>query len=262
MRPHFAAFALLLAMAFQAGCGAGVQQIKKDERQKAREAAARYENASWQVRRAAVRELAGFKGREVEDLLLRALDDSHSLVRIEALRSLEGTESGKARRRIRALAEYEPNVNVRWQAIRVLGGFRDARDSVVFAKGLSSDDWLIREESIKGLLAIEDFAIRYVSIPYILQALEDPNINVKLAAIEHLTIRDERIYKALASMLDDDSSTRHTLLKALLKALAGYRLDGLTLKRVSALLVHQNAEIRVLALRLLKRDRELRKNGD
>lgn len=261
MRPHLAAFALLLALALQAGCGAGAQQIKKDERQKTREAAVRYESASWQVRRAAVRDLAGFKGREAEELLLRALDDGHTLVRIEALRSLDGTASGRARRRIRALAEYEPNGNVRWQAIRILGGFRDARDSVVFAKGLSSDDWLIREESVKGLLSIEDFAIRYVSIPYILQALEDPNSNVKLAAIEHLSVRDERIYQALASMLDEDSPTRHTLLKALLKALVGYRLDGLTLKRVTALLVHQNAEIRVLALRLLKRDRELKKNG-
>jgi len=262
MRLHLAALSLLLALVFQAGCVGGAQQKNRDERQKTREAAARYETGGWQDRLGAVRDLAGFRGREAEELLLRALDDSHTLVRIEALRSLDGTASGKSRRRVRSLAEYEPNGNVRWQAIRVLGGFRDARDAVVFAKGLSSEDWLIREESVKGLLAIDDFAIMYVSIPYILQALDDPNLNVRLAAIENLSVRDERIYKALSSMLGDESAGGHALLKALLKSLAGYRLDGLTLKRVTSLLVHQNAEIRVLALRLLKRDRELKKNDE
>jgi len=90
----------------------------------------------------------------------------------------------------------------------------------------------------------------------------EPSEQVRVAAMENLSVRDERIYRALAAMLDDQVMTRHTLLKALLKALNGYRLDGLTLKRTTSLLVHQNVEIRVLALRLLKRDRELKKNED
>jgi HEAT repeat protein len=262
MMRTFAAAALVLAICFQAGCGGGATRLKKEDRQKIRETAARYENPNWQVRRGAVKELGSYPAREAEEVLVNALDDSHTLVRIEALEGLAKTDNRKARRRIRALAEYERNNNVRWQAIRVLGTFRDARDAVVFAKGLSSEDWLIREESIKGLLAIDDFAIKYVSVPYVLQALEDPSLNVRVAAMENLSVRDERIYRALAAMLDDQVMTRHTLLKALLKALNGYRLDGLTLKRTTSLLVHQNVEIRVLALRLLKRDRELKKNED
>ncbi|HSV96151.1 MAG TPA: HEAT repeat domain-containing protein [Spirochaetota bacterium] len=258
----FAAATLFLAFFLHTGCGSGGTQLKKDDRQKIRETAARCESASWQVRQSAVKDLASYQVREAEEILIRALDDSHTLVRVEALRGLENTDNKKARRRIRALAEYEQNNSVRWQAIRVLRGFRDARDAVVFAKGLSSDDWLLREESIKGLLSIEDFAIKYVSVPYVLQALADPSMNVRVAAIENLSVQDERIYRALAAMLDDEAITKHTLLRALLKGLNGYKLDGLTMKRVTALLVHQNAEIRVLSLRLLKRDRELKKNDD
>ncbi|MCU0843366.1 MAG: HEAT repeat domain-containing protein [Spirochaetes bacterium] len=261
IRP-FAAVTLVLAFSLHAGCGGGGPQLKKEDRQKIRETVARYESASWQVRRSAVKELASYKIREVEETLIKALNDSHTLVRTEALDSLEKTENKKARRQIRALAEYEQNNSVRWRAIGVLRGFRDPRDAVVFAKGLSSDDWLLREESVKGLLSIEDFAIKYVSVPYVLQALDDPSINVKVAAIEHLSVRDERIYRALAAMLDDEVTTKHTLLRALLKGLHGYKLDGLTRKRATSLLLHQNAEIRVLALRLLKRDRELVKNDD
>ncbi len=253
---------LILSFSVQVGCGRGTTRLNEEERQRMRITATRYESANWQVRRSAIRELASYKIREAEAVLVKALDDSHTLVRVEALEGLEKTENVTARRRIRALAEYERNNNVRWQAIRVLRGFRDPRDAVVFAKGLSIDDWLIREESIKGLLSIDDFAIKYVSVPYILQALEDSSINVRIAAIENLSVRDERIYAALAAMLDDEVMTKHSLLKALLKALNGYKLDGLTLKRATSLLVHQNTEIRVLALRLVKRDRELKKNDD
>jgi hypothetical protein len=60
-------------------------------------------------------------------------------------------------------------------------------------------------------------------------------------------------------MMDREALNRYTLLKALLKALEGYRLDSTTRKKISSLLVHPNLEIRLLSYNVLKKDRELRR---
>ncbi len=214
-----------------------------------------YRSQDWEARRKTIAELSAYHSPDAEDLLIAAADDTHQLVRIEALEGLEKIASAKGKRKIQYIAEYEHNLNVRWHALRVLSDFRDSSNAPIFAKGLASQDWLVREESIKGLLRIEDFTVRYISVPYILQALNDPSINVRLAALENMKVRDERLYAALSQMLAGDILGQYTMLKGVLKAIEGYRLDDSTRKRITSLLMHPNVDIRVHAFRVLKSDR-------
>ncbi len=129
------------------------------------------------------------------------------------------------------------------------------------AQGLVSDDWLIREESIKGLLMIDDILIEKISVPYIIQALNDPRINVRLTTMEYLKVKDERISAVLSGIINDDENFHKiNLLKAALKAIHGYLLDKETRERLIDFLTHPNVDIRILSLGVLKKDKELQGN--
>lgn len=211
-----------------------------------------YQSDNWETRRKAVAAQSELEYSVVEDFLMQAADDIHPLVRIEALKGLARYTGSKSLGKIKNMAEYEQNSNVRWYALKALTVYKDPTAASIFVKGFGSEDWLIREESIKGILLIDDFAIKYVSVPFVIAALEDPNINVRLSALEYLNFKDEKIYRVLAKMLDRDMSGENTILKAVLRAIKGYRLDPFTKKRIAAFLVHPNLDVRLLAFRALK----------
>ncbi len=247
---------VLLLCAVQQQCSKNVR-ISTENRVLFRELRAGYKSSNWEVRLASVKKMASVEHPDKDDFFLETLNDSHSLVRIEAIKGLSKSESSKVRRRIRSLAEYEENVSIRWYALKTLSTFQDATSAPVFVKGLNSEDWIIREECIKGLLAIEDFAVKYVSIPYIIQALEDKNLNVRITTMNSLKIKDRRIYAVLIEMINGRIDRQYGLLIALLKAIHGYRLDPEVKERISDLLTHSNPEVRINALRVLKKDIEL-----
>lgn len=217
--------------------------------------AALYQSQDWEARRKTVAELSSYKSPDAENLLIAAANDTHPLVRIEALGGLRRIAGLKGKRAIRYIAEFESNPNVRWHALKALSEFKDPDDAPIFGKGLASQDWLVREESIKGLLRIEDSAIRQLSIPYILQALGDASVNVRLAALENMKIRDERLYAVLSRMLTTEMTGQYTMLKGVLRAIDGYSLDDPVRKKLTSLLMHPNRDVRVLAFRVLKSDR-------
>lgn len=212
----------------------------------------------WKIRRAAVRNISHYKDSDTIPLLIEASQDSHSLVRIEAVRGLGHFHDSSAKRRIMDMAEKEKNANVRWFSIKTLSQYRESTFALVFAKGLKSEDWLIREESIKGLLKIDDFAIRYLSITYILEALNDPNESVVITTLLNVRIKDDKIYARIASLLLKSQEHKLTLRVSALKALRGYRLDRKTRKYIIDLLVHRNRDIRIWAYRVLLDDKRLR----
>ncbi|TAL35807.1 MAG: HEAT repeat domain-containing protein [Spirochaetes bacterium] len=218
-----------------------------------------FQETNWQARQKALNELASFTlpiddpdFPAIENAYLLALDDSHQIIRIEALKNISSVTSVRILNRAAEIAEGDPNLNIRWYALKSLSGFRKPAFLNVFIKGLSSDDWLIREESIRGLLTIDDQALVRQQIPLVLHSLEDPNYAVRLAALENLTIRDSRLYNSIAGMLNSEMREQHSILAALLKAIRGYQLDQETRRHVSEFLLHSNSEIRVLALRALK----------
>ena len=78
--------------------------------------------ADWEARRSAVRQLGDFKRDDVTDELIKIYtSDSHMDVKKAALRSLAETKTAKAQARLMEIARTETSADLRKQAIRVLG---------------------------------------------------------------------------------------------------------------------------------------------
>ncbi|MFH0975619.1 MAG: HEAT repeat domain-containing protein [Spirochaetota bacterium] len=217
-----------------------------------------YKNENWQTRKEVITNICPYKSPKAENLLITALSDIHPAVRIEALNCLQTKKSSKAKKTIREIAESDSDYNVRMSAILSLSKYRDPATAPVFVRGLRSDDWLIREESIKGLLMIDDMLIKQISVPYIIQALNDSRINVRLATLENVKIKDKRIYSEISAIINNEENYyKVNLLNASLKAINGYLLDKTIREKLIGFLTHPYMEIRISALGVLKKDKEL-----
>jgi len=251
-------FILLITLVFIISHGCSKSFITDDELNSVKKSAQSYKSENWETRKEAISKICSFNTPEAETLLIEALNDSHSSVKIEALKCVSIKKPANAKRLIKEIAEFETDSNIRMYAIRSLATYRDPTDAPVFAKGLANDDWLLREESIKGMLQITDLFIQKISVPYIIQALKDTRINVRLAAIENLNFKDERIYKELAAIINnEDNYNKINLLNITLKSIHGYLLDQKTRARLIEFLAHPNREIRIISLSVLKKDKEL-----
>ncbi len=234
--------------------------VSQPETKTSAEYIAMYKTDDWTIRRSSIQKLSKFNDPESIDALIAATEDSHSAVVIEALRALRRHKPAKALDRISELAEKSTHPNIRWHAIRTLGFYRDPTYALIFARGMNDEDWLIREESVKGLLKINDYSIRFISIPYILQALEDPSNNVRFATLKYLRIKDPRIYQKLSKILFDSKDHQQTLVEETLKAIKGYELDEETREKVIHYLTHQNKNIRLEAYNALLAHQKLVKH--
>jgi len=192
-------------------------------------------------------------------LILSTTEDIHPRLRIEAIKALSNTYSQKIRNRIYSMSVQEKNNNVRWFALMALGRYRDAESADSFVAGLNSRDWLIREASIKGLFMIKDIPARRKHTRSIIKALKDRNQTVKISTLNNLNIKDKKIYFYLKKIIKNNKNTSNiSLLKAALKAVNGYLMDKETRTTVIGFLYHSNSDIRVLALRALKKDQKIR----
>lgn len=78
--------------------------------------------ADWESRRTAVRQLGDFKRDDAADELIKIYSsESHNEVKKSALRALGETKSAKAQARLMEIARTDNNPELRKQAIRVLG---------------------------------------------------------------------------------------------------------------------------------------------
>lgn len=222
---------------------------------------AQYQNGNWVERGMAVREVIRHPSPASFALIEKAAHDSHAGVRKEALRGFRILKPRMALSTIMSMIENDPDYHVRLQALETLGHYRDPSSAIIFATSLKNEDWLIRETAIKSLLMIDDYSIRYVSIPYILQALDDPVESVKIASLENLKIRDARIYEKISDMFNETPHYRHSLLVAQIKALKGYRLDEDTRTRMVDYLTHRNLDVRIAALKTLQENTRIADNG-
>lgn len=219
-----------------------------------------FKNSNWIQRKDILLQVSKYSTSNTTRLLIYATDDEHPEVQSTALMYLGKYIPPDAKLKIREIAKYAKNDNIRWYALLVLAKYRDPESASIFIYGLNNNDWLIREASIKGLLMIEDQKIRYRTIPIVIKALKDKRINVKLAALEFVNIKDKRIYRVISRMLlYNIKRENNTIIQAILKALNGYIIDKKIRKSVINLLIHPNKDIRVYALRVLKREAELTK---
>ena len=219
------------------------------------------DDENWETRKKAVMELsnymAGRHKERVESDMLRASHDSHDEIRIEVIRVFMKQPSPVFRQRLVEMSD-DPGANVRWYALQSLSAYGDPEAAPVFINGLSSEDWLIREASITGLLKIKDPSLQEEIIPHILLALQDENLSVRIAALENLTIKDQRLYPAITSLLITGKQKGPTVLIPVLNALRGYMLERDAKDVVISMLTHPNSEIRMASFRVLREDKALR----
>lgn len=246
-------FALTTACATRPAADQSKQDIRSYE--------ALYLRGNWVERCMAIREVIKHPSPASFALIEKAAHDSHASVRKEALRGFRIHKPRTAISTITNIIENDPDYHVRLQALETLGHYREPSSAIIFATSLKSGDWLMRETAIKSLLMIDDYSIRYVSIPYILKALDDPVESVKIASLENLKIKDARIYEKISDMFNETPNYRHSLLVAQIKALKGYRLDEDTRMRMVNHLTHRNLDVRIAALKTLQENSRIADNG-
>ncbi len=256
-----ASFMLFFICILLAGCSM-FQKSDLVRVQKQREAALRYPSANWIERRDIVRSVVDYYGKDKNELVIGiltyAVQDPQPAVRIEAVQSLAKIKSERTLLLVKKTALEDRNDNVRWYAIKALRSFRDPSSADIFIRGLESSDWLIREESIKGICSLDDATIKSRLAPSIIKALNDPSTSVMLTTLRCIRTRDDRLYAAISEKLKNATQYNYSLIQATLIALEGYQLDTKTKEKVISLLLHNNPQIRVLALRVLKKDRALK----
>lgn len=192
-----------------------------------------------------------------ENFLLEASYDIQAAVRIEASIGLGMITSNGSMLRLIEMADGDRDANIKWVAIRALSKNAYPESADLFARAFNSEDWLIREAAITGLLAVESVEVKKKHIAVIERALADQSAAVRTAALVHLNFNDPRLYQAIAlNLTGERKSFRH--IKAALKAAAGYRLDETLRKKIiSDYLTHDDVEIRLLALKVLKTEQML-----
>lgn len=214
-----------------------------------------YNSDNWEIRFKSIRSVSKYSdsiyAKNSMLLVIKALDDSHSTVRIEALKILRKIKAPAAEEKIRTIALTDMNSNARYFAFSALGEYSNIKNETAFIRGLESRDWLVREAALTGLMRINDPEIQIKYIDIILNAMKDKNVSIKLACLSNLTIKDPLIYSELSKIVNNKKSSLY-LLKAALKQIKGYKIDDKTKTRVISLLTHRDKEIRILSLQALK----------
>lgn len=232
-----------------------------------------YKSQEWTERHSAVEKLTLFlsqldksiiqilisgkkkNNESIEHFYLTAVRDSHSFIRIDALKGLAVLLTEEAYPVIADKAIHDRSDNVRWYAVQALSLYRENKAADIFIHCLKDDDWLIREAAIMGILMLDETFQEKNMVPYIVSAIQDPNNNVKAAALSGVRIKHTEIYIEMIKLLRIKDKLNSKLLTALLKGLQGYVLSDDARKHVIDLLSYKNRKVRIYALRVLKMEK-------
>lgn len=216
-----------------------------------------YNSDNWEKRLESIKSISKYTNsiyaKNTMLLVIRALDDSHSAVRIEALKILKIMKVPAAEEKIGTIALTDNNYNARSFAFSALSEFRNINNENIFLKGLENKDWLVRESSLIGLMKINDPEIQIKHIDIILKSIKDKNVSIKLACISNLVIKDPLIYAELSKIINNKKSDLY-ILKTALNKIKGYKIDDKTKDRIITLLTHRDKEIRILSLKALQQE--------
>jgi len=258
MLRHSGIFIILIQILFLLKCSSTVRFSSDGEIQNnIKTAVADYNSDNWETRLKAVKKVSQYSdsiyAKNSMLLVFKALDDSHSIVRIEALKIFIKIKAPAAEEKIGILALTDENPNARFFAFSALGEYKNIKNENIFVKGLKDKNWLAREASLTGLMKINDPEIQIKYIDVILNAMKDNNVSIKLACIANITIKDPLIYSELAKIINNKNSSV-SILKAALNKIKGYKIDDKTKKQIIALLTHRDKDIRILSLQALKQE--------
>ena len=214
-----------------------------------------YNSDSWVIRLSAIESISKYSDTVYAKnsilLLIMALDDPYSEIRIEALKSLKKIKAAAAEEKIGQLALTDENFNVRYFAYMALGEYTNKANEDIFLQGIKSNDWLVKEAALRGLMRINDPGIQIKHIDIIIDGIKNKNTAIKLTAIQNLTIKSALIYDELANIINDNASGL-TILRAALGEIKGYKFDIKTRMRIIDLLTHGDKDIRILSLQALR----------
>jgi len=214
-----------------------------------------YNDENWEIRFSAIQSVSKYSdtiyAKNSLLLLIKALDDPYSEIRIESLKSLKKMKAAAAERKIGDLAMRDGNQNVRYFAYLALEEYGSIENEDIFLNGLNIGDWLVKEAALRGLMRINDNAIQIKHIDTIVDSIKSGNIALRLTAIQHLTIKSASIYDELSGIINDKKSGL-TILKAALSEIKGYKFDIKTKVRIIDLLTHRDKTVRVLSLQALQ----------
>lgn len=213
-----------------------------------------YNSSSWIERQKCVREASTYKNERAHAFLLIAVHDENPSVRVDAMRGTQKYFHLQTSPEIFAdAAENDKSEKVRYEALSILTKYGLPQYFPLYVTAFNNSDWLFREIAITGIISINDEEIEKQSIVYIVKAVRDPSQNVKIAALYGTKIKNPLIYEEIRSLFyEKDYEKKVTILIASLHALQGYDLDIRLRERVKQLIVHENTEVRILALRVLK----------
>ncbi len=216
-----------------------------------------YNSENWEIRLKSIKNISKYSqtvyAKNSLLLLIKALEDTHSEVRIESLKILKKMKAPAAEEKIGNIAVSDENSNVRFHAFSALQEYGSLKNEVLFLKGIDDKDWLVKEAALCGLMSINDTEIQIRHLDIVLQAIRDTNVSVKLAAISYINIKDPLIYEELTKIINNKESGL-SILKAALEKVKGYKLDKTTKKRIIELLTHRDRKVRLLSLQVLKQE--------
>jgi HEAT repeat protein len=263
----FSAVFLCFTAAFAASCGKNLiseQQTRDSE--SFRKIRMLYESGDWAIRQRGISETgrlirergySALPDNVIRDFLLRATEDAHPMIKIDAIETLKGLSADSSvSGRLMELSLKEADPNVRWTAIRILAESPPDQALPVFVDNFESDDWIIREASITGILRINNESLRDQVTPLVVRALQDRASGVRIAALNNLSFRDESFYRLIRRHFHEKPRPQVRILCAALKAIRGYDIDKDTREKIIALLSHPDKNVRLLALRTLKKQKK------
>jgi len=196
---------------------------------------------------------------QLVDQLISFSHDVHGAVRIETLKAFSLIRPEKAYPRISEMALNDASGNVQWYALKALALYQNENSAQVFTDKLKSEDWVLREASIIGILMLNIEYQKSNLLPVICNAIEDPNESVSGTALSLVTIREPEIYQSITRVFRKKENFSTKMLTALMRALNGFVLEADIKKRVISCLTHPDKNVRILALRVLKREKALKK---
>ncbi len=220
-----------------------------------------YPKLDWQGKIKRIKKLSTYlkssNKKRIVELYMKALQDPHGAVRMEVLKSLSHVHSQEIMEEIEEVALKDKSANVRWQAYELLAQWEHHRNKKVFIAGTKSKDWLVRESALKALLKTSTAEEQKSLMPVIKRFLLSSKTSTKNIAIKNLKIRNEEIIKLLKKLILSPQTGTSTM-KLTLEKLTGTQFDEETENALRKLLFHRNKKIRILSLRALKKNKELK----
>jgi HEAT repeats len=207
------------------------------------------QSSRWTDRVNAVEILSGQRSLRSETILVSASSDQHTRVRIETAAAFSYFTTKTSLAVLHTMAVDDNETNVRLAALKSLLIRHDTDSAFIFIKAFAEKDWLLRETAVLGLCQIDDNSVLINSSNSVIDMLDDPSENVRIAILNNYQIHDARIYQFIKKSLSNDSVIyRPSYLKALLYSLQNYKMDPQTRLRVASFMTHTNPDIRIIAL--------------